>query len=289
VRFYSILFENVEQKVEESEEAPAFFVDLNLDQIIEAVTLGKQEYNLKPIFHVSLKSVDAVQYRHEVLKDLENPSLFEAIESFAKKMRTAREHLLRSKKVYYKYEAFREYITNYAGSGPFTSLLAETAKLKADLSAIRYCILINGNAVTVQHCEAEVDYSAEVEATFAKFKQGIVKDYRAKFSGLPDLNDVEARILAFVAKLYPEIFESLDDYCSNNRNYLDRTIGAFDREVQFYVAYLDYVEMFQRAGLKFCYPKMSAASKAVYCYETFDSALAYKLSCMIANLCALGS
>jgi DNA mismatch repair protein MutS len=309
--FYSILFENPEQKVEESEEAPGFFVDLNLDQIIEAVTLGKQEYNLKPIFHVSLKSVDAVQYRHEVLKDLENPSLFEAIESFAKKMRTAREHLLRSKKVYYKYEkarwfldavdtycdavgnlvrnlssaglksrgflAFREYITNYAGSGPFTSLLAETAKLKADLSAIRYCMLINGNAVTVQHCEAEVDYSAEVEATFAKFKQGAVRDYRAKFSGLPDLNDAEARILAFVAKLYPEIFESLDDYCSNNRNYLDQTIGTFDREIQFYVAYLDYVEMLERGGLKFCYPKISATSKAVYCYETFDSALAYKL------------
>jgi DNA mismatch repair protein MutS len=37
------------------------------------------------------------------------------------------------------------------------------------------------------------------------------------------------------------------------------------------------VEMFERAGLKFCYPKVSATCKAVYDYETFDLALAYKL------------
>lgn len=31
-------------------------------------------------------------------------------------------------------------------------------------------------------CESEVDYSAEVERAFEKFKQGAVKDYLVKFS-----------------------------------------------------------------------------------------------------------
>ena len=41
--------------------------------------------------------------------------------------------------------AFREYLTNYAKSDGFTSLLAETKKLKADLSTVKYCVIIKGN------------------------------------------------------------------------------------------------------------------------------------------------
>jgi DNA mismatch repair protein MutS len=77
--------------------------------------------------------------------------------------------------------------------------------------------------------------------------------------------------------LYPDIFANVDDYCATNRDYLDTTIAVFDREIQFYVAYLEHAEMFKRRGLNVCYPKMSDKCKEVYDYEGFDLALAYKL------------
>jgi len=312
MNFQSILFERTEDSIKkETLETPAFFVDLNLDQIIDAITGGKQEYNLKPFFYTSLNDINIIRYRHEVMQDLENEILFEHIKSFAQKMRAMREHLAQADKRYYKYQkeswfldaveiyceavtclvhdltlvdlksrgflAFREYMANYAESDYFTSLLEETKKLKADLASVKYCLIIKGNCIKVRKYESEIDYSADVEETFEKFKQGAVKDYGVKFSTWPDMNHVEAGILDLVAKLYPDIFSNLDDYCAKNGNYPDETIAVFDREIQFYLAYLEHVAIFKRTGLKFCYPQISNTCKEVYDYEAFDLALAYKL------------
>jgi len=49
--FYSILFEKSGDSPEnEADKEPACSVDLNLDQIVDSITAGKQEYNLKPFF-----------------------------------------------------------------------------------------------------------------------------------------------------------------------------------------------------------------------------------------------
>ncbi len=310
--FHSILFERTEDSIKaESVEAPLFFLDLNLDQVVDAIVAGKQENNLRPFFYTSLGDIEAIKYRHEIMIDLENEVLFEDIQSFAEKMRAMRSHLTLAGKLYYKYQkermfldavaiygdavnclahdlsrlvlksrgflAFRAYLTNYAESHPFTSLVAETKKLLGDLSSVKYCLLIKGNHVQVRKYEPGIDYSAEVEETFEKFKQGVVEDYKAEFSDGLTMNHVEARVLDFVAQLYPDIFSTLDDYCAKNANYLDETIGVFDREIQFYVAYLEFIAKFKRAGLKFCYPQISKECKEVFDFEGFDLALANKL------------
>jgi DNA mismatch repair ATPase MutS len=91
------------------------------------------------------------------------------------------------------------------------------------------------------------------------------------------MDHVEAQILELVARLYPDVFSHLDAYCANNQQYLDNTIATFDREVQFYIAYLEYIARLKRAGLKFCYPRLSATCKEEHAHEVFDVALASKL------------
>ena len=75
---------------------------------------------------------------------------------------------------------------------------------------MKYCVLISGNGFTVRNYECETDYSAEIEETFNKFKQGAAKDYLAKYRSSPDeMNHVEAKILDFVAKLHSDLFSRL--------------------------------------------------------------------------------
>jgi DNA mismatch repair protein MutS len=310
--FQSILIERTEDgKRKETPEAPGFFADLCLDQIIDAVTGGKEEYHLKPFSYTPLNDIDAILYRHEIMQDLEDGTLFKNITSFAQTMRAMRAHLVQVDKLHYTYQkqawfldaveiycdavndlardlnladlnsrglyAFRDYLTNYAASEPFVSLSADTKQLKDNLSRVKYCVLIKDNTLKVHKYESEIDYSVQVERIFEKFKQKAAKDYAVKFPASPDMNHIEAKVLDFVAQLYPEIFQELDDYFTKHANYLDGTIRVFDREIQFYVTYLDYVSTFRRAGFQFCYPTVANKDKEVYAYEAFDLALAHKL------------
>jgi len=309
--FYSILFEKAE-KISEKIEAPDFFSDLNIDQIIDALSSDKAEYNLKPFFYTSLKDADTIKYRQEIMRDLENPSLMENIKRFAQNFRTMREYLALSDKLYYKYpkerwfldaaeiycdslnnllrdlsaakltsrglSELRKYLAKYTVSDRFVSLQNEIKKIKTDLSKINYCLLIKGNRIKVRKYESEIDYSANVEETFRKFKRAEAKDYRVEFHESPIMNHVEAKILDLVAKLYPEVFLALDNFCTENSDYLDRKIAVFDREIQFYIAYLEFIEPIKQTGLKFCYPEITTENKEIYDYEGFDLALAYKHS-----------
>lgn len=290
---------------------PAFFADLNLDQVIESITAGREEYDLTPFFYATIDTADTIAYRHEVLHDLQDTSILDRITSFAHEMQSMRKHLEQAYELHYRYPreqwfldavaiycaavrqladdlarvdvrsrgllALRDYLAQYIASERFTVLLDETPRVRQQLSEIRYCIHVRGNRVKVSRYDSETDYSAEVLDTFEKFKQGDAKDRRVKLSEPTHMNHVEATVLNKVALLYPEAFTALDEYCATHRDYVDDTIARFDREVQFYLAYLDYLKQFKRAGLSFCYPQVSEESKETSARETFDLALANKL------------
>ena len=308
--FHSILFENEDSTQEKILEVPAFFSDLNLDQVVDAITEEKQDYDLNSFFYTSLKDTGDIRYRQEIFRDMENEILFEKIKSFAEKMILMRRYLAMIEKLYFKYHQegwfleaallycnnvtclvqdlslanlksrglldFREEFTAYAESARFTNLKRETAALKESLSKLNYCLIIKGNRVIVQKYESEIDYSKVVEQTFEKFKQEAARDHRVHLSAQSGMNHIEARILDRVAKLFPDVFRALDNFCEKNKQFLDPMIGVFDREIQFYVSYLDYIATVRHEALNFCYPKISNQSKECYGSECFDLALAHK-------------
>ena len=105
--------------------------------------------------------------------------------------------------------------------------------------------------------ENEVDYSAEVLAMFQRFKQGAVKDYRINYRTWPGMNHVGAQILALLARLFSAEFSALDEYCRQHAGFFDETIRRFEHELQFYLAYVDYIGPLRAAGLNFCYPEVT--------------------------------
>ena len=307
--FESILFDSSRPGL--ASVAPDFFPDLNLDQVTAAITAGREEYNLRAFFHTLLGALESVNYRHDIFRDLEHQETLASIRSFAIQMRAMRSHLSLAEKLHYKYQkqalfleaievyvtavrafrrdleqrelrsagllAFQSYLTECAEGHKFAWLSEETQSVRDALARIQYCLHIRGTVVEVMPYESEPDYGAEVLDTFGKFSQGASRQYRFRSSSGVEMDHVEAAILDLVARLYPQIFSALDDFCTRHQDYLDTTIARFDREIQFYLAIIEHIQRLKDYGLSFCYPIISSQSKEVFGRDVFDLALANKL------------
>jgi DNA mismatch repair protein MutS len=296
----------------EREDDRSFARDLNLDQVVAAIAGDREERDLiTEALFTHLRDADAVRYRQEVFRDLDDPAVLREIQRFADRMAEVRAHLKQLAAMHYRYQregwlldaaaiyceavrslavylssarvsspallAFRDYLARYVASAGFTTLARETEDRKAALGRIGYCTRIKGDRVEVTRYAGEADYSAVVLKTFERFKQGAVRDYLIRYRIWPGMNHIAARILELVARLFPEEFAALDEYCSRHAAFLDDGIQHAHQEFQFYLAYLDYIRPLRAAGLRFCYPEVSASSKDVRAADTFDLALARKL------------
>jgi DNA mismatch repair protein MutS len=289
----------------------AFLADLNLDQVIRDVAGGREEGAL--IVRLLSQPADpaTVRYRHEVFRDLEGPALLRAAGQFAERMRRARVHLDQLPKMHSGEQrmgwfldaaaiyceavralaadlaslpvasrgllAFRDYLAAYVDSAGFARLASDTAARQADLAQVMYQVRIKGLRVEVSRYDGEPDYSAEIEKTFERFQQGAVKDYRVRYRTWPGMTHVGAQIAALVARLFRDEFAALGEFCRRHAGFADPVIGQFYRELQFYLAYLDYIGPLRSAGLGFCYPELSRGSKEIFARDTFDLALAARL------------
>jgi len=311
MEFHSILFETPEDGPPAGDvEQPAFFGDLNLDQFVSDATRGFDEYRLTPFFRMELSRQSAVIYRHEVMQDLDSQAVLLAIQAFALAMRKMRACLGEAQKLYYQRQkewwfleatsryckgmqafcgelraagpksrglnAFSLWLTEYLQSEVFLKLGSDLEEVKAALASVRYCIHLNGNTVTVLNYDDEDDYGTYVLHIFERFKQGEVKDHSVEQKDWPEMNHVEAQILDCVAELDPRPFVLLGAFRTNHADFLDSMIAAFDREIEFYIAYRSYIQSCREAGLPFSYPVVSGATKAVRCEGTFDLVLAHK-------------
>jgi DNA mismatch repair protein MutS len=290
----------------------SFARDLNLDQIVAAIAGDREESDLiTRILFGRLRDVDAVHYRQEVFQDLEDPALFREVQRFSELIGEVRAHLRQAANMQERYQqegwlldaaaiycgavrsmaghlasaqlgsrallAFRDYLASYVASAGFTALTADTGRQRDTLGRVRYCTRIRGDRVEVSRYQGEADYSAEVLKTFERFKQGAVTDYRIGYRLWPGINHITAEILELVARLFPEEFGALDEYCRRHAAFADEGILRADQELQFYLAYLGHIRPLRDAGLPFCYPEVSASSKEVHAADTFDLALASKL------------
>jgi DNA mismatch repair protein MutS len=196
--FVSVLFPGGTRPPGQRAQEPECFRDLNIDQIVESATAGREFYNLKPLFYAGLTSVAEVEYRQGVHRDLERPAIRAPIDAFAQAMQDTRDCLHKSSRLRYPHQkrrlfldavlaygdavrclahdlrqggpssaglrTFTEYLSGYVGTAAFAGCYEQARELAQSLAAVRYTLHIRGSRVRVSRYAGEPDYSEEVRA-----------------------------------------------------------------------------------------------------------------------------
>ena len=295
----------------EAQADEAYLTDLHLDALLRRISDRRADADLYDLYLRPLADEDAIRFRQEVFRDIERPELAAAISEFCDAMAGWRELAglagkaryplssdrwhLDSAEAYVRavrraaaaleeagpasrgLQAIGRHLAELVGSADFTRLSADVDAARSALDAIEYRLDIDGSRVLVSPPGDDPDYGAEIVETFARFAQDNPREFRFGLSESSDMNHVEAAILDRVAMIHPQAFAGLRQFRLDHAAFVDPVLRRFDRDVQFYRAYLAHIAPLRARGLPFSYPEVSSRAERESAAQTFDLVLADRL------------
>lgn len=289
---------------------PDYFMDLNLDQILEGILYEKKEYELKPYFYELAPDLDTILYRQEVLKEFENDDVKKALTHFSLRYKKAvayKEYYencdndLQKERWYLDYHAkycqavmllseeldkhkfrakgFKEltdWLHQYMKSDEFSKLYKATKSLNEKFMELSYSIHIEPNKVEFSVNRREEDYCDGVRTMLRVQEPEEEERYvQTPFSDMLTLSDLERRILARFIHQDAVLFTELGSYVKTQAHDFHPIITQLEKEVQFYLTFLKYEEKMKQMNFTFSYPEF-VKDETMDILGFYDMALAWK-------------
>jgi len=281
--------------------------DLQLAPLFAA--LSKDASWLAPWYATPCADVDTVRFRQAIAGELQRPEVATPLRTFSQRIHRVGRRLDAVQRVPYRYvaeawflanahrylrattavlealdalelradglRAGRDAIRGIVAGERFRSLAADAAEVQEALDAVSYTVRVQTGRITVDSDHGEPDLTAEVAATFARFKTGPSRPVERP-AVEPGVDLVTARILELVADQHADAFTGLVELQARHRPLLDPTIAGLAQEIPFYLAYLDRTERLRAGGLPFCDPDLVGPNETCSAEDSYDLAVATK-------------
>jgi len=281
--------------------------DLQLAPLFAA--LSKDAPWLAAWYATPCADVETVRYRQRVAAELRRSEVAEPLRTFARRVHRVRQRLDAVQRVPYRYVAeawflanahryvrattallealepleleadglrvCRDAVRDIVAGERFRSLATDAAAVRKGLDAVSYTVRVQTGRITVDSDRGEPDLTAQVAATFARFRTGPPRPVERP-PVEPGVDEVTARILELVAEQHPDAFAALVAFHARHRPLLDPTIAGLAQEVPFYLAYLDRIGRLRSGGLPFCDPELVRPGEPCSAEDSYDLAVATK-------------
>ena len=287
--------------------------DLRLNQILDAIAHHSKidKNQLRKTLYERLTDRKDIAHRQNILRDLEKTDVFTAIERFSLGITKVFEFLNKSNKERFKItkqgwflEAVSEYVSTvervaielseeqleseglkntveylkaYRNSQRFERLKEELKTAKSNLDSIQFTVNIKENKVFVNKVDGEKNLNIDIEKLLSRFIEDDLENVELKLTQSPVLTNVEERIVEYVQKINPEPFQYMESFFETHQEFIDKGIRQFYEELDFYLAFLEFIEPLKNEGLSFCFPEIVEKGERIHCKDGFDLALALQL------------
>jgi len=281
---------------------PSFYVDFNVDQIIDRVCRNWGE-NISSFYYYLPADKECEDYRRAVMADVKIESLNGALMNFVKCMKQHQE--IEQKKEFVKRDiqkaswhvsevlqygaALKELLKalqeadirsqgmldlkasleQYLASEEFKTMYQQAGELVEERNSIRFRISYADNQVVVSEAEVPGTYDSFLKNNLTEPE----KPMKSPYVENPDLVSLEMLVIEILQRKKPELFKKTLEFYEKYRGYAKEVYIQLGKELPYYLAFYKFEEKMQKLGFAFTAP-MVDETQDMFATGLYDLALA---------------
>lgn len=300
MEFTSIL--DLRQSPGENLPKPAFYTDLNLDQIIGRAA-GAWGDDTRKFYYYFPADEECEKYRREVFADVKQISVYEALLAFTKKMEAWKGVCERKKKVREEMQRhvwhivetscwcdaleslaermkesecrstglclFLDFLQQYLNSGEYQDMRASALRLQERLCGFRLRLTYEKEMLIISEEQTNGTYETFLKDCFPSHDRVLKNPFMAE----EGLSILEYEVIKIFRKKHEDFFQEAADFHDAHGEYIRETLTRFEREITYYLSFAQFERKMQEKGYRFAAPDTDA-DKEMSATGLYDLALA---------------
>ena len=299
---------------------PGLYLDLNLDQIMDAVLCHDADDELKDIFYRFCPDADMALYRQDVMKTLMEPEAGDAFHAFLQAMAKAerlnqygrqvhhaaqrdkytldgavqycdaiRQLLVRTSDLNFHSQGLQRFVDSvktYVNDLHFIEQEKQARAAESELEQITYGLRIKDDLLNVDATADASNCVQQIHQAFdTKARWGVETDnsrLQILLFRQVELSPLEVLIMKALEERYPKAFAKAHAAAQDVLTLPEPFIKRFVKEVRFYFLYLDLMRKLIGKGCLFAFPQI-VSKDGMDVQGVYDLALAIGTEAVVPN------
>ncbi len=301
MEYFSILDPKETIVKTEVEKAP-FYLDLNLDQIIERIEAEWGE-DIKELYYRLPDSEESENYRRAIYQDVKREEVLVVLQKFLQQMKRREEvvetkeaveekmqkHVWQIREIFMYCHATEELMENlskleckseglrlliklletYTASESFTQMKKSADTMMEELSSFRLLLTYEKERFSVAVGSGVSDYEGFLTECFPEHEPYL----KSPFLADPNLTELEYEVVKIFKKKHGPFFVKAADFYKEYEKYAEENILRLYNEIRFYLSFRALQKKLEERGLSFAMPRR-AEDRQMKATGLYDLALA---------------